>query len=84
MMSVLSVAGIRHVLNNIMNDLRPCKIKSRIETNGINDQIPRKTAKKTFNPSVYRRRQTDGRDKFTLPAERTGKRQGLSFACASI
>ena len=39
MMSVLSVAGIRHVLNIIINDLRPCKIKSRIEDNGIKDQI---------------------------------------------
>ena len=42
MMSLLSVAGIRKMLNNIMNDLRPCKIKSRIEDNGIPDQIAKK------------------------------------------
>ena len=76
MMSVLSVAGIRHVLNNIMNDLRPCKIKSRIETNGIRDQIPRKTAKKTFFTSVYRSKQTDVRDISTPLAERHWKMAG--------
>ena len=70
MMSVLSVAGIRKVLNNIMKDLRPCKIKSRIETNGIDDQIARKSAKIVFYTSVSRSTWTDVWDLITLQAER--------------
>ena len=67
MMSVLSVAGIRHVLNIIINDLRPCKIKSRIEDNGIKDQILKTVQNctvgvglETDGPSVYHTTQTDG------------------------
>ena len=79
MMSLLSVAGIRKMLNNIMKDLRPCKIKSRIEINGIEDQIARKTAKIKFYTSVSHSSWTDVYD-FNIPlAERKGKVAGAYF-----